>query len=382
MKSIYTAFILIGMVVSLSIVSCKGAPPPVEAPPPAVEEPSTPPPPPPPAQDPDLGPPDQATIDALNAAKSQAGTSRQQAIDIEGPAYFPEDWNAAEAQYLAAGEQSQKPTQGEVKQAAAQYKAAAEAYDTLARKCLPLYAQVRADEISQARAEAIDAGISDIYPEGLAAADAVVDQAVGQYETAAEARDYYAAARSAFLALDSYRALKTGADAYTVRQEIETRGFVKYDARNFELADESGSRAINAYESGDIDIAAGNAEEAKLRYNLALNTGWESYAAERRAAATNERQGALDLKANVAVKSEFDTVNGIYNQAEAAFKEKKFSEAVDLYDQSEPRFAGVRRTAEEKRRLAEEAIKTAEEKVVQSDETARDAERILEGGAR
>jgi capsule polysaccharide export protein KpsE/RkpR len=84
----------------------------------------------------------------------------------------------------------------------------------------------------------------------------------------------------------------------------------------------------------------------------------------------------------VAVKSEFDTVNGIYNQAETAFKGKKFSQAVDLYTQSESRFAGVRRTAAEKRRLAEEAIKTAEEKVVQSDETARDAERILEGGAR
>jgi hypothetical protein len=272
MKSIYSVFILIGIVISLSILSCKGAPPPVEAPSPAVEEPSTPPPPPPPAQDPDLGPPDQAAIDALNDAKAQAGVSRQQAIDIESPAYFPEGWEVAEARYRAAGEQAQKTTQGEVKQAAVQYKAAAEAYDDLARKCLPLYAQARADEISQARAEAVEAGISGMYPEGLAAADAVVDQAVEGYETAKEARDYYAAARSAFLALDRYRALKTGAEAYTVRQEIETRGFVKYDPRNFELADESGSRAINAYESGDIDIAAGNAEEAKLRYNLALNT--------------------------------------------------------------------------------------------------------------
>jgi hypothetical protein len=343
-----------------------------------VEEPTTPPP--PPAQDPDLGPPNQATIDALNAAKAQADISRQQAIDIEGPSYFPPDWEAAEAQYLAAGEQAQKPTQGELKQAAAQYKAVAEAYDALARKCLPLYAQARADEISQARSEAVGAGIGGIYPEGLAAADATVDQAVKQYETGKEASDYYAAARSAFLALDRYRALKTVADAYTVRQEIENRGFVKYDPQNFELAEESGSRAISAYNSGDIGIAAGNAEEALLRYNLVVNTGWETYATERRAAASKERQAALDLKANVAVKNEFGTADGIYNRAETAFRGRRFNEAVDPYIQSESQFISISRIAAEKRRLAEEAIKTAEEKVVQSDETARDAEIILEGG--
>jgi hypothetical protein len=375
MKRIYTVFVLIGIVVSLSILSCKGSPAPVETPPPVVE-PSAP----LPVQDPDLGPPDQATIDALNAAKGQADISRQQAIDIEGPSYFPADWEAAEAQYLAAGEQSQKPTQGEVKQAAAQYKAVAEAYDTLARKCLPLYAQARADEINQARTEAINAGISDISPDRLAVADAMVDQAVKQYETGEEASDYYAAARSAFLALDRYGALKTGAAAYRVRQEVETQGFVSYDPHNFELADESISRAVSAYDSGDINIAASNAEEALLRYNLVINTGWESYAAERKAAADKERQAALALKANVAVKSEFDTANGIYGRADTALQGKKFSEAVDLYLQSEFQFAGICIIAAEKRRLAEEAIKTAEEKVVQSDETARDAEIILEGG--
>jgi hypothetical protein len=377
MKRIYTVFVLIGIAVSLSILSCKGSPAPVETPPPAVE-PSTPPQ--PPVQDPDLGPPDQAAIDALNAAKGQADISRQQAIDIEGPSYFPADWEAAEAQYLAAGEQSQKPTQGEVKQALAQYKAVADVYDALARKCLPLYAQARADEINQARTEAIDAGISDISPSRLAIADATVDQALRQYETGKEASDYYAAARSAFLALDRYRALKTGAIAYTVRQEIETRGFITYDPRNFELAEESASRAISAYDSEDIDIAASNAEEALVRYNLVLNTGWESYAAERRAAADKERQAAIALKANVAVKNEFDTANGIYGRAGAALQGKRFSEAVDLYLQSESQFADICIIAAEKRRLAEEAIKTAEEKVIQSDETARDAEIILEGG--
>jgi hypothetical protein len=367
---------LIGIVVSVSILSCKGSPAPVETPPPVAQpQPAL-----PPAPDPNLGPPDQAAIDALNTAKEQADTSRQQAIDIEGPGYFPADWDAAEAQYLAAGEQAQKPTLGEVKQAAAQYKAAAGAYDTLARKSLPLYAQARADEITQARSEAIDAGIGDISPDRLAAADAVVDRALERYETGSEAGDYYAAAGLAFLALDSYGALKTGASAYTLRQEIEVRNFAPYDARNFELAEESSARAVNAYDSGDIAIAQGNAEEALRLYTLVLNTGWESYTAERRAAAGKERQAALDLKANVAVKNEYDTANGLYNQAEAALRRRNFSEAVDFYIRSESQFSDVSKIAAEKRSLAEDAIRTAEEKVSQSDETARDAELILEGG--
>jgi hypothetical protein len=40
----------------------------------------------------------------------------------------------------------------------------------------------------------------------------------------------------------------------------------------------------------------------------------------------------------------------------------------------------VGRTAVEKRRIAEEAIRAAEEKMIESDETAKKAEIILEGG--
>jgi hypothetical protein len=102
--------------------------------------------------------------------------------------------------------------------------------------------------------------------------------------------------------------------------------------------------------------------------------------AERRLAADTERQKALGLKANVAVKPEFDAALAIYNQAESSVRAENYTEAVSLYGQSEAQFIVVGRTAEEKRREAEQVIREAEEKILESEENAKKAELILEGG--
>jgi HEPN domain-containing protein len=372
MKNRYIFVVLAG-IIALSALSCAGTPPPEEAPAP-------PPPPPPaaqPAGDPNLGPPDQAALDALAAAKARAEAARTRAIDFDGPVYAVPDWESAESQYLLAGQEEKTATLGEVKESAALYEAAAGAFDRVFELALPFYAQAREDEIVQARAGAVAAGIADIYPDRLLAADNTVDEAISRYE----AKDYYPAASSAFLAVELFNALKTGAEAYAVREEIDDYDFVKYDPENYRLGDDSGGRALDAYDALAAEEALDAAGEALLRYNLVLRRGWETYAGERRALAGTERRAALDLKANVAVKADFDAAAGLYNQGETAFRAERYPEAVDFYFQSEYLFVVVGRTAAEKRRIAEEAIKTAEERTAASEETARNAEMILEGGA-
>jgi hypothetical protein len=354
----------------VALISCKTTPAPESVPPAVTAEPSAAPSP----ADPEKGPPDQAAIEALEAAKAQVETSRTQAVDIESPRYFPQDWETVEGQYHSLGEPA-PATLGEFRAAAETYRAVAKAFDDLARKCLPLYAADREREIHTAREGAVKAGAERITPDRLRAADAMVEKAASQYD----AEDYYPAAASAFTAVDMYKALETGLGAYTIRREIVAHDFVKYEPVNFEFADTIGLDAISSYDTGHIKDARNKAEQAGLWYSLVLDIGWETFASEHGSAAATVQEDAYALKAHVALKKDYDAAAEVLKQGDVLFSNRQFAEAAARYTQAESLFITVRDLAREKRRLAEEAIRKAEEKVIKSDENARDAEIILEG---
>jgi hypothetical protein len=366
MKNRPTPAFLLLIPVLFFVFSCKSTPKETEPSPPVagedkVEKPAA---------------PDQASIDALNRAIARVEDSRKKALDFDSPSYFPSDWEAAEAQYASLGSLP-KGTAGEIQQTTARYNATADIYDGLFGKTIPLFARDREDEITAARDAVIATGLSNTFPEYLLEVDRIVSDALARYEGG----DYYAARDSAYLARDKYQTLKTGADAYITRREIVQRDFIAYDPDNFDKADAIGLAAVDSYSAGNIEQARNQAEEAELRYNLVLHTGWASYAADRGASAGAERQKALDLKANVAVREEFNAAADIYNRAAASLNAEKYEEAAVLYTQSEARFVVISQTAAEKRREAENAIKEAEQKMIESDETAKRAEIIIEGGS-
>ncbi|MDR0589860.1 MAG: hypothetical protein LBG25_04890 [Spirochaetaceae bacterium] len=372
MKSKYKMVFLAGILVIFSLVSCKSTPAPSE---PAPAEPAVPPAAPAaPQPDPDRGPPDQAAIDALAAAKARVEASRTMAIDVEGSRYFPEDWEGVENQYRSLGEPA-PATLGEFRAAVETYQRVADAYDDLARKSLPRYAADRERELQEARQGAIDAGAVVLTPDRLSLADALVDKAKSQYAGG----DYYPAAASAAAALDRYNALKIGLVAYFIREQIIINDFAKYNPVNFDFADKIGLEAISDYDAGHTKDALNKAEQAILWYALLLDTGWETFASGHGAAAAELQQAAYSLKAHVALKKEYDDAVKTLTQGDVLFSDRRFPDAVSFYIRAKSQFIVVRDAAEEKRRLAEKAIQEAEERVNESDEKARDAEIILEG---
>jgi hypothetical protein len=386
MKSELFSGIVAGFLVSLAVLSCGGAPPPAETPPPA--PPAAQPQDAPPARDPDAEPPDQAAIDNLQKALARVDTSRKQALDIEAPEYLAPEWEAAEGQYAEAKNNVGEATLGDVKKTIALYEAAAETYDNLARRCVPLFYEDLSDEILQARTGAIDGGIREVSPSRLEVADLRIDEALEQYEAgnaatanSDAAENYYAAAAAAFDALDRYRALILGVRSYRLGEEIEERGFADYDPENYGLAEEALDHGIAAYDGGDTETALAQAEEAFLRYTLVMNEGWLGYAGGLKLSVETERQNALDAKANVAVKKDFDNADGLYTRGTAAYNAKDYAAAAEYFSQSIPLFSNAVKTAEQKRVIAEEAIQTAETRISQSEQTAREAETVLQGGA-
>jgi hypothetical protein len=384
MKNFRHLSIFMGLIMVLFIISCGGAPP-AEQPAPEVEVPAAPPPPPPPPSppppppvDPDMEPPDQSALDALQAAAVRAEKSRRFVVDFEGALYYPQDWATDETGYDSIKKDAKQSTLGEVKEAIALYTAVAEAFDELGGKSLPLYAHDRENDILIARDRAVEAGAPEIAPEYLIMADESALDAEAKYKAA----DYYSAAAAAFHARDMYNALKIGLDAWYVREKIVDKGLVEYDPENFDKTDELGFSAINDYETKNVNKALESAKTAYGQYNQIYAGAIESYAADKGTAAEAERQAALNSKANVAVRNDYDAAYNVLIRAHNAFSERKYENAADLFIQAEGLFGNARLIAEDKRRKAQEALQAAESKMADSDERAKNVELILEGGSR
>ena len=258
----------------------------------------------------------------------------------------------------------------------ARYNKAADAFEALSGKLLAQNYETKQRDITNARNAAINAGAEALIPDFLLDADNTAADAYGKYQ----AKDYYAANTTADDALSMYLVLKAGLDAYKIREEIVARGFEIYDPQNIQLADDTLQGAAQDYSAKNIAAAKDKVDSATLRYNLALKTAWESYASEQGAYAATERQNALDLKANVAVRQDYNSAQAIYARANTAFQAQRYEEAATAYEESGSMFEVIAQVALEKRNAAEDALRRANQKMSESDETAKNAEVILEGG--
>jgi len=313
----------------------------------------------------------------LESSLGRADAAKKLAMDFGGHSYFPSEWNSANYKYAVAANMP-KSTQSEVQKAAVMYDNSADAYDEIFRKTIPLYAQARKDEITAAREKLINTGFGYYFSEYVQDADEKALSALNQYNNG----EYYNARDTAADALNDYETMYAGAKFLQVRREIIERDFVKYDAYNFEKTDEAALSVNDKYKAGDKKATVADAEDLLRRYNSILANGWRASAGEKRAAAVLEKERALSEKANIASRDLFREADSIFNQAERSFTSQNYQNAVVSYTDSEEMFLLSRFDTEEKRRKALGTIKMADEKIEESNETAIDAERIIEGGTR
>jgi len=303
--------------------------------------------------------------DTLDAATARAEEARKKAADFESPAYFPGEWEAAEAQYAGAG-RARTP---------AAYNTAADAFDSVFKLTIPLYAQAREDEIMTLRNSLVAAGVRAFFPDIFALADKTALSAQEQYK----AQDYYTAKNTAAQALLMYQIMNSADNAWQVQREIKGREFETYDADNFKLAGDILNDAMTAYKAGNYTLAQENANEALIRYNLVLSVGWATYVELRFSMAEAEKKAALDIKANIAVSDLFTEADLTFKTSVDFYNSQQYEEAAKQFINSETMFIAASALASEKRRNAAEAIKEANEKVEKSNETARQAEILIKG---
>jgi hypothetical protein len=370
MKSKLFALLLIGFLVLFTSVSCASSPPPPEA---AASTQETTPTTPSQSLIQQVTPQDQA---ALNAAAARAEAARKLASDFDGASLFPQEWQSADSLYSEAERQRNAGTSAEARDSVVRYNNAADAFDALNQMIISYYYEKAERELIDAREAAIKTGAHVYTPDYLLEADGVVAEALAKYQ----AKDYYSAKDAFEDALLMYSILNTGLSAYKVREEIEAWGFGLYDLYGLNLADDSLYNAASDFQEKNYSSAKNKAETALFQYELALKTAWEAFAAEKAASASALRQKALDLKANVAVRQDFDAAEAIFSQANTDYRSQNFEESALLYIECESMYALAAETAREKQGEAEEALRRADQRVAESDENARNVELLVEGG--
>jgi len=203
----------------------------------------------------------------------------------------------------------------------------------------------------------------ELVPDVLQYTDSVGLDAIAKWD----AGDYPGAKLGAAQALTMYSALKTARDAYDLREKVLERAEVLFPDFLYQ-ADNVGLDAIDKWLAEDYPGAKDTAHAAWITY-LALG-------------ASTERQTAIDLKAHIAVRQEFNKAEAIFNRANTAYSGQKYEEAAPLYEECLLIFRMTSQLVLDRQRAAEDALKRADQRAAESDEAARNAELILQGGVR
>jgi len=364
-RPLYAASIVVVMLA----LACKSQP--------AVEEPPAPP---QAAAEPAPSGVDQAALDALAQARKRTETVRQLIMDFEGPEGFPEDWKACESLYHEAeGAEKQNRDAPGVALAEERFKAAAEGYEAMKDKTLERYFQEKRGEIARLRTAVAESGLPERRPGALEKAKAAEERAEEAYAKGQESGDLYPAKDLFYAALELYQALEVDVLAEKARGNIISKGLYEYGAQDVDAADAAAEEGRAAYDADDPATALAKAGDALALYRKALAPAMAALVSEAADAAARERETAVGLKANVALRTDFAATDALYGRAKTAHKNEQWEEAAELYGQAARQFTSLGRKAEEKRVAAEAAMRKAETKMKESERVAVKADAILEG---
>lgn len=303
--------------------------------------------------------PDLATL------RSETEALRKRAFDLGLKDLMSEAYADADARYVegVAAQDS-----GDTTTAVAKYSDSKAKFEALLSEGVALRTRNKKAGAESARKTALSSGAAETAAERVAAGEARFAAAealaaAGKHE---EAYAEYEAARLAWDAADRK------ARALAAKAEIDDNDWSGYDPGNYALAGERLAESDRLFPT-DPPASLDASEEALLRYNIALDKGYQDYAGERKGSSDEARIMAQDIKANVAVKDDYAAAQSVYDRAIAAFSAERYREASKLFEEAERLFAAAYESSAAKRAAALKALSDLEAAQAASDARARDA---------
>ena len=167
--------------------------------------------------------------------------------------------------------------------------------------------------------------------------------------------------------------------AKELRATVTEFGLDSYDAAAFKKAEASFKDGEAAYDKDNAKSKAAF-QDAIAGYQKVLDSGFPALTAERRKTADAAKAEADAIKANVAVKADYNGALDLYKQAVAAADAKDYRKSLDLYDQSTAKFTAAAATARQLKAKAQTSIDEVKKDLATAEDQAADAEKVREEG--
>lgn len=274
----------------------------------------------------------QTTVAAPDADRQKATDLRKKAFDLGIKDVLPDDYAVAEAAYAKGNDAYGKDNAS----AAAAYQDAAAKFSAAIDKGLPLIAAKEKARAQQLRDAALKNGANTAYAPQWSNAESGLASA----DKANGAADYTNAISGYRNASMDYATLYTLGQAGSVRSFITAHDLAKWASSPWTIAEAKYQASQDVF-GKDRKASSDSADEAKLRYGIAKDTALEYYSGDRKKASENERDHASTIKAQVAVKDEYQAAQALYDKAQAAESAKDYENSSDLYDKAAKAFSSA-----------------------------------------
>jgi hypothetical protein len=286
---------------------------------------------------------------APDALRAQAAEARKKAFDLGLKDVLSDDYAAAEKAY------SDGMAAYNVDNAAsgASFSAAAAKFDDVVKRGLPMLVASEKDRASRFRQTAEKKGAAELFIKLLSAADADFAKS----ESSESAGEYENALSGYRICVAEYDVLYKLCDASSARSLLVSRDLAKWDPSNWSLAENEFESAKSLFDQ-DLHGSADAVGEAILRYGIVRETAYGYYSADRKKASDSERERAVGIKSDVAVKDEYEAAAALYRKAQADDAAKDYEASSSEYDGAASAFAQAYAHAKEKMDAADGELRS------------------------
>jgi tetratricopeptide (TPR) repeat protein len=172
---------------------------------------------------------------------------------------------------------------------------------------------------------------------------------------------------------------KEYAEAKSLKARVDQNGLGEFVPEEYKQAEAKLQEAEGTYNKDNAKAKA-SLDQAVAAYNTVISKGFPLKTDKSRKDVEAVKANADNLKAPVAMKSEYAAALARYNQALAAQKAGDYERAIDLFGQAKIMFDQVAVKTQEKKATAEAALQAAQNSQADSEQKGNDADAQLKSG--
>ena len=165
--------------------------------------------------------------------------------------------------------------------------------------------------------------------------------------------------------------------ANKLRAKVQKYELKKYAEEEYKTAEENFDKVNNLIESKKNLKASKTLDIVNNNYQTVLDKGLPPYTDEKNDITKKEKEYAEEIKANVAVKEQFEGAEERFNNAVKYKESKKYEKAIELFNEAKEKYSNAYSTAKEKKDKAKKSIDSTEEAFKELEATASELEKRM-----